>query len=225
MFKKGFYVLSAVLLMVFFSCASFEDDNEPSDKGDKVSEVKTLDIITKSNDDAVYFSFSAGIVENAEPASIVWDIRFPGDDNKFTTNGGDTALSYGSQGKTAVEFTGSDDFENAAIDYRTLTFEGEFKSDKNVWWHAMGAKNGSLNIMTFYGYETGNGQTEETRYTTIANNKIAYCDSLSKGAFKITNRVYIIRHADGKKYSKFQVTGYEKVGDTRVYQIKYQNLN
>jgi hypothetical protein len=94
-----------------------------------------------------------------------------------------------------------------------------------------------MNIMTYFGYATGDGLTEATAFGwSTPGPPSAPFYEFNKKAFAYvtggmpppwfpTKQVYIIRHADGTSYSKFQVSALRyQTGYTFIMGFKFKNL-
>jgi hypothetical protein len=197
-------------------------------------------------DGIVYYSLSQRKQVAASRAGTAeWDFALKTDGTfpYAITNSGVTAESLNSGGLGGVWFTNRTDFENVSLDDRVTDFSGGnaeyevYTADVTRYQGAMGAAvPGPMNIMTYYGYESGDG-SEGSPFTISAN--APYIEpfyKFNKKAFAAagttmpptwwgTNHVYIIRHANGVSYSKLQV--YEVtyvIGHSFKFGFRFENL-
>jgi hypothetical protein len=195
-----------------------------------------------------YFSLARGVEIPAEKSNTAeWDIAIQAEGAfcYIRTNSGVTAASLGSGGQGGVWFTtkGSD-FSGVTLADRVTDFTGDnaeyeaYTTDVTRSQYAMFVtETGPMNIMTYYGYLTGDGLSEDTRFgwsfpgppgaPFYEFNKKAFAGAYGgmPPRWYPSNEVYIIRHADGVSYSKFQVptVRYQK-GFTYIVSFKFKNL-
>jgi hypothetical protein len=193
----------------------------------------------------IYFSLSQGIeLDESKKNTGEWDIAFETGLGflYIYTNSGSSAAAFGSPGRGGVWFTEKTDFNDTVFEDRVTDFSGDYAeyegyvTDVTKYQHAMaGSVPGPMNIMTYYGYRTGSGDTEEDPfewsipgppgYPFYEFNKkaFAYVNGGMPPPWFPTRRVYIIRHGDGEHYSKFQVSAlrYEK-GFTFVFTFRFE---
>jgi hypothetical protein len=197
----------------------------------------------------VYFSLSQGKeIDASKSDTTEWDIAFEvRDGNAFCsiyTNSGETAAEFGSGGQGGVWFTGKTDFYDATFADRVTDFSGEntdyadYVTDVTRYQSGMsGPVGGRMNIMTYYGYANGDGLTEATAFGwSSPGPPNAPFFEFNKKAFNYvlggmpppwypTRQVYIIRHADGTSYSKFQVNALRyQVSFTYILSFRFENL-
>jgi hypothetical protein len=200
-----------------------------------------------------YYSLSTGEEVTGEAINTTaWDIAF----EKKTliaagplihTNSGAAAESSGGQG--GVWYTDKKDLASVALNDK-IEANGEYAGlnvDTEKWIQVPPAVTPPLfsinmNVMTYSGY-VGDGDGSEIKpyqanpSWTGPQNYIPYTYdkkqfySIKTGvavtaSYTLENWVYIIRHGDGSKYSKIQITGFEMPSGQGkdVYQIKYQNF-
>jgi hypothetical protein len=253
----GFLVLLCAAAL-FLGCPT-ESDDGGSDGG-----VKTLQVTVTSADGVKYFSLANGIEVKgaAKIASKNWDIAFQRSRQIFT-NSGATAGVFNSGGDGGVWFAAdTDDGEKKAFSQVTVddavsptgafSEYADFTTDVTKYLSGMGGASPSrLNVMTYVGYESGDGSNSNP-YTTTAyfppgvppagyvpylyNRKhfVTMTQMMPSATYDLTNQVYIIKHGDGIRYSKLEVTYYEsRSADTSVdppvlaadiYTITYQNF-
>jgi hypothetical protein len=199
-----------------------------------------------------YISFSQGKELPASKSNTAeWDIALEvrGQDGfcYIYTNSGESAEAFGAAGAGGVWFTSKTDFDAVTLADRVTEYTGEneqyadcaaYETDVTRYQTAMfGPIPSRMNIMTYYGYASGDGKTEGTAFGWSNPGPPSYpFYEFNKRAFGAvtggmpppwypTKQVYIIRHADGVSYSKFQVYGlrYQR-GYTFVVSFKFQNL-
>jgi hypothetical protein len=195
-----------------------------------------------------YFSLSQGIEIPAEKSNTAeWDIavKAEGAFCYVLTNSGVTAASLGSGGNGGVWFTTKGtDFSGVALADRVTDLTGanaeyaDYVTDVTRSQYAMFVtETGPMNIMTYYGYLTGDGLSEATQFgwsfpgppgsPFYEFNKKAFAAALGgmPPPWYATGEVYIIRHADGVSYSKLQFPAvrYQR-GFTYIVSFKFKNL-
>jgi hypothetical protein len=195
-----------------------------------------------------YFSLAQGVeVDPSKSNTAEWDIavKVQGAFCYVLTNSGVTAAELGSGGNGGVWFTTKGtDFNGVALADRVTDFSGAnaeyevYTTDVIRSQYAMFVtETGPMNIMTYYGYLTGDGLSEATQFgwsfpgppgaPFYEFNKKAFAGAYGgmPPRWYPSNEVYIIRHADGVSYSKFQVptVRYQK-GFTYVVSFKFKNL-
>ena len=97
---------------------------------------------------------------------------------------------------------------------------------------------GRMNIMTYYGYASGSGETAEdpfgysvpgppgSPFYEFNKRAFAYATGGMPPPWFPTKQVYIIRHADGVSYSKLQVTAVSyKRGYIYILGFQFANLD
>lgn len=174
-----------------------------------------------------YYSLAlGGEVDASKRATAEWDIALEALGSFFYiyTNSGYTATEFGGTGgQGGVWFTDKTDFDTAVLADRVTDFSGEnaeyaaYVTDVKRYQPSMtGTPIGTMNIMTYYGYEGGDGSYDNP-FTMSTGAPFAHpFFDFNKKAFAAagttmppswyeTNQVYVIRHADGNSYSKFQV--------------------
>jgi hypothetical protein len=180
-----------------------------------------------------YYSLATG-QETLSPASQDWDIAF--DYNRLIyTNSGDTADLLGSGGQGGVWCTGSTNFaavnSTSGADF-TVSFARDTKRFTNPAADMGDPTENRINVMTYIGYGSGNGDSASTPLTDYNYSaQQFYNANLSEmpPIYSTTQRVYIIRHGNGTEYSKVQITSMgtinsAKDGNRRIYQINYALL-
>ncbi|MDR1176345.1 MAG: HmuY family protein [Treponema sp.] len=175
-----------------------------------------------------YYSLSTGEeVEASKANTKEWDIAFeahPSSMLSIYTNSGDTATEKGSAGDGGVWYTDSTDFDAVALTDK-VNASGDYEpyvTDQIRWLPGMsGATPMKMNMMTYFGFASGgDGLTKSTPFTSSGmavyafNKKAAYkkTNPAMPPQYGPTEQVYIIRHADGTTYSKFQLSGLSFVG-------------
>jgi hypothetical protein len=198
-----------------------------------------------------YFSLAQGKeVLAAKSNTNEWDIAIQVDGGGFCyvyTNSGASAEALGTTGQGGVWFTNETNFNNVTLASRVTDYTGEnaqyadcaaYETDVTRYQMGMSASlGGRMNIMTYYGYASGDGLTADTAfgYSTPGppshpfyefNKKaFAYVTGGMPPPWHPTQQIYIIRHADGVSYSKFQVTALRyQTGFTYVLGFRFANL-
>jgi hypothetical protein len=199
-----------------------------------------------------YYSLKTGM-EITNAASTAWDIAFERETGNtmsgplIYTNSGNTAAEKGSGGDGGVWYTGTTNFASVTLADR-INAAGEyvgFDSDTNkkVKIEYPGGGGGStvyilsinMNVMTYLGYRGGSGSAGDPYLANLFTNPSTYVPYMfNKNQFYgmnsltncyTTNQVYIIRHGDGSRYSKVQITGFEMPAGKDVYRVQSQRLN
>jgi hypothetical protein len=194
-----------------------------------------------------YFSLSQGLeLPASKSGTAEWDVAVKAEGGfcYVLTNSGVTAGALGSGGQGGVWFTGKTDFNNAALGDRVTDFSGAnaeyepYVTDVTRYQKAMSADlGGPMNIMTYYGYASGNGLTAAAAFGwsspgppgapfyEINTQAFAYATGGMPPPWYPTKQVYIIRHADGTSYSKFQVSALRyQTGYTFLLSFTFKNL-
>jgi hypothetical protein len=186
-----------------------------------------------------YYSLSTG-EEVANPASADWDIAF--DYTRLIyTNSGATATAVGSTGSGGVWFTGKTDFDDASFSDRVTDFSGEnaeYESyvkdvNRNFKMNGPTVFTVPMNIMTYFGFPSGDGTdtpfdinpvdpSNLANYSYFGfNKKAAYSQKGMPPVYTGTEQIYIIQHADGTSYSKFQISGLAYASTTFAVNLKF----
>ena len=192
-----------------------------------------------------YFSLSRGVeLDESAKNTGEWDIALKSGVGflYIYTNSGSSAAELGSGGKGGVWFTEKTDFNDTVFEDRVTDFSGDYAeyevyvTDVTRYQHAMSASlPGPMNIMTYYGYRTGSGETMEDPFEwSVPGPPSAPFYEFNKKAFAYvtggmpppwypTRRVYIVRHGDGEHYSKFQVSALRyQTGFTFVLTFRFE---
>jgi hypothetical protein len=254
----GFAVLLCAAA-IFMGCPTDAgDDGEDINYG--TGEPGELNVtVTSAGSETKYYSLATGAeVTDADAiASKAWDIAFQRS-RMIYTNSGDTAVAAGSGGLGGVWYTDKTDFDDVgSTDAVPISWENteylDFTTDTTKYLSGMGAPAPSrLNVMTYWGFKSGTG-TSADPYTSYAQadfedaskwvpygyNKKNYVSMTAmtgpNGAeFALSNQVYIVKHGDGAKYSKIQITEYTSrsaaptadppVLAADILKVKYQNF-
>jgi hypothetical protein len=186
------------------------------------------------NEGVRFYSLTTGNEINPSQANTTnWDIAIEYDGYvQIYTNGGDTAIKYGSGGNGGVTFTNETDFEAVNAGYGVTDFTGgneeyaPYTTDVTRYTGSMSnASPTIMNVMTYLGYASGNG-TEDTPFGTSSfimgdpskkmyefNKKQCYDHQggTMPPRYDPTEQVYIITHADGSAKSKFQLSAVEVI--------------
>jgi hypothetical protein len=181
---------------------------------------------TAGTNETKYFSLRTGeSVDEGKKNTLEWDLAFHRKPDLFRlifTNGGDTAGELSSGGQCKVYYTDKTDFERVVWSDRKV-FPG-YEADTAKWIGAMGEpQQVSLNVMTYVGYEAGDGASSESAFAApFLYNQKQYYESPSMGQYKSTGRVYIITSADGAANYKIQITyEYNSIDQKDVYMVRY----
>ncbi|MDR0998780.1 MAG: FMN-binding protein [Treponema sp.] len=218
-------------------------------ESDSVGPVSTKsdDISWNVNGTTKYFSLSQGIeIPAAKSNTAEWDVAVKSDGYfcYILTNSGVTASSLGSGGKGGVWFTNKTDFNSVVFADRVADFTGgnaeyaPYVTDVTRSQYGMfGTYGGPMNIMTYFGYASGDGLSESTQfYWSFPGPPSGPFYEFDKKAFAAvtggmpppwypTRQVYIIRHADGTSYSKFQVFALKYQSGTFALSFKFKAKN
>jgi hypothetical protein len=182
----------------------------------------------------VYYSLTTG-QKVTDPASQDWDIGFERP-RLIYTNSGETAGTLVSGGLGGVWHTEKTDFAEItqADAVRNDPLYGPYQRDTTRWIEGAMLRPVSLrriNMMTFTGYGNEAKNDGKTRASAFSasfsyNKKQFYSARGMPPSYTLTNRVYIVRHGDGKGESKIQIRAYESQSrkDTDRYTIAYQNF-
>lgn len=204
------------------------------------------------HDTIKYISFSqAQELPAAKSNTNEWDIALETKNYDaffyIYTNSGESAKAFGTTGDGSVWFTGKTDFDSVTLDDRVMEYTGEYEqyadcadyqTDVIRYQEAMlGTVPGRMNIMTYYGYASGTGLSKATAFGWSTpgppNNPFfefnkkafAYAEGGMPPPWYPTKQVYIIRHADGESYSKFQVNAFRyQRGYTFILSFRFKNL-
>jgi hypothetical protein len=217
------FVCAAAL---FLSCPTDSNTNE-----DTSGNGKTFTVSVSADGGAKYLSLTTGQEALGDlTKSNAWDIGFQRS-RRIYTNSGDTAEKLGSGGQGEVwytdklvfdEVTGKDD----AVTDDTSLLSG-YTTDVRRWVRSMSTDEFCLNVIGFVGYEnetqSGAGDTITNPLSNFQYNKKQFYNSKS---YDPSNRVYIIKHGDGKNYSKIQITEYESNTSAKsdTYVVRYANF-
>jgi hypothetical protein len=176
-----------------------------------------------------YFSLSTGEeVDAGQAASQDWDIAFERRASLFRlvfTNGGDTAADLSSGGQCEVYYTDKTNFDDVRQS-DAIVFSG-YDSDTEKYVAAMGpSEKVCLNVMSYVGYDSGDGTIVSPFSSPFIYNQKQFYTSPEMGAYRQTDRVYIITHADGVTKSKIQINyEYDNATPADVYLVRYEELD
>jgi hypothetical protein len=242
----GFMVLFCASAL-FLACPT-DPEEDPNYGG----EAKTISAISVAAGETKYYSLSTDEEVAADKANTTeWDIAFTRT-RLILTNSGDTASALGSGGDGGVWYIDKEKFDDVSREDKPE--DTEYNTDTNKYvWTGMGAAPTAqtpLNVMSFVGYTYGNGETasvpalkggppydpeRDGAYPSTGaftgykyDQKTYYKQEHGSGGgptFSSTNYVYIIRHGDGKHYSKIQITyAYQSSPAADTFVIKYSNF-
>jgi hypothetical protein len=239
-------LVAAALAFLLAGCNSGSDDDfYIPPPADTFLELENL-TFNNTTDLLKYYSLTSGEeVDSAEANATNWDIAIERHASSMLviyTNSGDTAAEAGSSGDGGVWFTEKNDFDDVNFDDRVTDFSGDnaeyapYVTDVSRWLSATSSSAISIqkmNVMTYFGYVNGDGLASGTSFGTSGlsvyafNKKAAYYKSNGSNMppqYAPTRRVYIIRHADGSGYSKFQVSALSFSSPTYTLTIKIARL-
>jgi hypothetical protein len=199
------------------------------------------------HDTTKYFSLSQGLeLPASKSGTAEWDVAVKAEGGfcYVLTNSGVTAGALGSGGQGGVWFTGKTDFKTVALGDRVTDFSGvnaeyePYVTDITRYQFGMFITLGNpMNLMTYYGYAVGDGLTEATAFSwsppgppgapfyEFNKKAFGYVTGGMPPPWYPTKQVYIIRHANGTSYSKFQVSSlrYQR-GYTFLLSFTFKNL-
>jgi hypothetical protein len=194
-----------------------------------------------------YYDLSSG-TEVSNPGGDNWDLALDAYGGAFfvLTNSGVTAEETSSNGLGGVWFTDTTDFDAVtAAAQRTIPAEGSeyepYTADVYRYTMVMAAEpvKQILNVITYAGYPSGDGLSAETRFGYHMpgdmavyspynfNKKQAYRMTGMPPNYTPTKQVYIVRHGDGVKHSKVQLSEvYREAGSPSLFvmQVRYENF-
>jgi len=226
--------MTSVLAMmtVFFFMACDNDDSNSAGEDDlsmdisatKVADSSTGSTVTTYNYTCLDLSVGELVTDQA---SNGWDVAFTGA-TRIATNSGDSATNFGSSGQGGTAFTGSTDF-NTDTDVSSVTFE----TDYNITTSGHGTSTEPTNVISFPGYDTGDGSTgnpyEDANYGA---DQYYTTDGTMPPVYTPNNNVYVIKYGDGSGYAKFQVVAVEYSSETSgnvktttyYFRVRFQEL-
>jgi hypothetical protein len=238
--------LCTALGVLFLGCPNAANDTEapeeevlgdPDDLTFPGGTEKTLNFEVAYGE-VKYFSLAGGkqISKPEEIKSQGWDIAFEGT-RLIYTNSGETAKKLDSGGKGGVWFTESTGLEGIT---RADAVSGDplyepYHEDVIRYVQTMSpVAPRRMNVMTFLGYgneKINDGITAGKYFSNdFRYDKRPYYTNVGLTMppnFQPTLRVYIIRHGDGIRYSKLQVTEFRRTAyfeaGSDVYKITYHN--
>jgi hypothetical protein len=241
-FRKFLVVMFAMLALSFTGCSSNDDDDD--DPVDDYTGATAFTITV--NEAGKYFSFTDGLTDEAGKLAAAandqnWDIGFNGG-RYIYTNSGATKDVLGSNGVGGVWFTGWTKFKNLTALPADTNFAGTHAVDTTYWIKGMGPSPAEqqVNVMTYAGYYQGSGgendgseQAKPLAMDPVTNsyyyNQYSYYRqegtmSGSGPTFPTTDRVYIIKHGTGNKYTAIQIIDVSGTAIARTYVGYYQTL-
>jgi hypothetical protein len=195
---------------------------EPEDGGGDLIEVS---LPIDGSGERHYYDLSSG--EEVSPSGDNWDLALEARGGAFfiLTNSGVTAAETSSSGLGGVWFTNNTDFDAVtSADQKVVPAADSeyapYTEDGYRYTMVMAAEpvRQILNVITYAGYPSGDGLTAGTcfRYNTPGdmavympydfNKKQAYAMRGMPPNYTPTKEVYIVRHGDGVKHSKAQLS-------------------
>ncbi|MDR0709343.1 MAG: HmuY family protein, partial [Spirochaetaceae bacterium] len=195
-----------------------------------------------------FFSLARGVeIDVSKKNTTEWDIAIEAGLDSFCyiyTNSGDSASAFGSGGDGGVWFTDETDFDDVTLANRVTDFSGDnavyadYVTDVTRYQKGMsGASPGRMNIMTYYGYLSGDGLTADTTFSWSTPgppmspffefNKKAFatCPGGMPPPWDETGVIYVIRLAGGDAYAKFQVDALSFGSSTYSLSFKFAGLS
>jgi hypothetical protein len=228
--RTKIFLSVAVLFCValFFPGCSTDPEDEPNYGGAE----KPLNIVVAATEGVVYYSLSTG---QKVTGTGSWDIAFRRSRLIFVNSGATPAypdvVSTGSGGVWHVTKT---NLADVTVDdaVKNDPLYGPYNKDVIRYINGMnGAAPSRINVMTFVGYsneDENDGLSQDKAFSASYqyNKKQFYNSEGMPPVMSVSNQIYIIKHGDGSKYSKIQITAYESStsAGTDTYQIKYQNF-
>jgi hypothetical protein len=238
-YKKFVVPALSVLCILVFGCENGTTDIPPD----------TLDAVQVQEGETRYYSLSTGErIPEEDKNTTDWDIAFTRQ-RLVLTNSGATAEAAVSGGQGGVWYSGKTIFDSVTIADKGDDGDDFSSDTALYVWTGMSLDEPTartpLNVMTYVGYSCGDGSTSsfgkwdpETKfdgdlsydytgypadgplsgYTYEANQYYENTGGMPP-VFRVTNKVYIIRHADGISHSKIQIV-YEYVNGADVYKIR-----
>jgi hypothetical protein len=201
--------------------------------------------LTLADGEEKFFDLATG-KEIANSRSQDWDISFYAT-RQIRTNSGVTTREHRGRGQGAVWHTEKTDFEAAVLADAVKDDPVYAAYNEDVLRYAVGMAGTNsqpdrfMNVMTYLGYpnEDKNPSEDGTTQAKIFQpfylyNKRAFYEATvgtMPPDFRVTNRVYIIRHGDGAHHSKFQVTKFVRNHDNDLlgpgsdtYKVIWENF-
>jgi hypothetical protein len=237
--KKRIYGIIGILLIfgfVIMGCPNGTTDDE--DDGPGFVKEGVIEFEVNTGNGPLFFSLNDGEwVDASEAGTKNWDLAFQRM-RKIYTNSGASAQEFSSGGMGGVWYTNKTDFDavtskdDAVTELSTIL--APYITDQGRYTGTYSA--GSLariNLMTYMGYineETATGTTKEDYLQYSSGEGASYLPTAFYDIDQIeTGQVYIIRHADGKTYSKMQVFDFEFISSsthpsklgTDSYKLRY----
>jgi hypothetical protein len=196
-----------------------------------------------------YYSLTDGTkLKLSDKSTKKWDIamgRYTSPSYLFVyTNSGITATELGTGGQGGVWFTDTTDFNSVtSASGRVTDFSGvyaeyePYTKDVHRWIQGMnGVSKQRLNIITYYGYPSGNGLTEASHFGMDEENEEMIFFTYDKRAaykgiggmppqYEPTQQVYIIGNPDGITFFKFQIVKIAVSGQSYAVDFKFAKLD
>jgi hypothetical protein len=209
--------------MLFLTCSPDSDNQDEDGDG-------TIKISVSTDSGPRYYSLTTGeAVTEDEINSTKWDIGFQRS-RLIYTNSGDTAAKLDSGGQGGVWYTEKFAFDEVTQDDAVTddtTLLNRYTTDVKRWIRSMTTDEVCVNVIGYVGYENetenGAGDNVEKPLASFQYNKKQFYKSKS---YDPSKRVYIIKHGDGKTYSKLQILEYESNTSEKsdTYIIKYAHF-
>jgi hypothetical protein len=183
-----------------------------------------LEFQVDENNGPLFLSLSTGEwIDASKAATTEWDLAFERT-RKIYTNSGASAKHFGAKGQGGVWYTEKTDFDAVTSKDDAVTKLSDllapYVTDQDRYTGTSKGYASRINLMTYMGYVN-----ESTAKGTTADDFLIYTSGegasyLPTAFYDIdwneTGQVYIIRHADGKTYSKFQVADFEFISKSKA---------
>jgi hypothetical protein len=195
-----------------------------------------------------FYSLARGVeIDASKKNTTEWDIAIEAGSDTFCriyTNSGESASAFGTGGQGGVWFVNETVFNDVTLADRVTNFSegnGEYAAYvTDVTRYQRGMADplpGRMNIMTYYGYASGDGLTADTAFGWSSPgppmspffefNKKAFatCPGGMPPPWDETGQIYIIGLAGGDAYAKFQVNALSFGSSTYNLSFKFAGLS
>jgi hypothetical protein len=229
-------LLAAILLLFLVSCDSGGAGGGSGSSSSWTAGSGTA-VIVAPDGDPTYVSLSSGILADSEADTTNWDLKFTYDRTIHTNSGASATLEgssgtggvYYVSGATSVAGVSDTDFSaaKAVFDGGETDWDTYKHYDETRYISGMGgATEAQLNVMSYHGYDSGDGLTSNTAYSTYNYSADSFYDATGMPpTYTMSNNVYIIRHGDGTHHSAIQITAMEDPAAGRTYGLTYYTLD
>jgi hypothetical protein len=244
------FLLALCASALFLGCPTEPEDEKPNYGGEK----KTLPAVSLATADGVkYYSLSTGLeVTGADIETNKWDIAFSRTRLIYTNSGASAKGEGTGKGNGGVwhtektDLAAASDADKKEFKVKDVSYNVDVAKYLFTGMSSIAPTTQTLfNVMTYVGYEYGDGSTNDIGGYTIVNMTPNYSDYPDTGPLSgyqynahqyyisggqgVLNSpedggpVYIIRHGDGVHYSKIQIV-YEYASSKDNWQVTYQNF-